>query len=121
MGLIMRLDRQNATVYADFPEAYWSIGNIVFFEGANKTAMVRFELTAYPSREAKYQDSQPATPDLRFGGPAAAYSTKLSTWAGEFPVAGIFPESIPTSVDEQKTALYGFVKQYLGLDGAIDA
>lgn len=121
MGLSFDLQKEDNHLYNDFPDAYWSVDNIAFYTTTNNITMVRFDFNAYASRNAKQFRSSRITPTLQFGGPCSSVvDPLLYQWCGEFDASGIFPNGIPTSVSDQKSVLYVFIKSYLGLTEAVD-
>jgi hypothetical protein len=121
MGLSFTLNKEDNHLYCDFAEAYWSIDDIAFYTTGNNITMVRFNFNAYASRDAKLLRSTTITPLHHFGGPCSTVvDPLLYQWCGEFDASTIFPNGIPTSVNEQKIILYAFVKSYLNLTDAVD-
>jgi hypothetical protein len=119
MGLQFALHKENNAFYTDFPEAYWAVDNIAMGKDGS-AVMVRFEFTAYPSREAKHLQNSRVAP-LAFGGPVFPHvNSALYQWVGLFQAEEIFPNGMPVSEDAQKDIMYPFIKNYLGLSDAID-
>jgi hypothetical protein len=112
MGLKMTLAKENNHLNYDFINAYWSISELSY-----DTQNCYFRLKAYPSREAKLSDLSPlATPTLPMGG--ASYpvvNCSLYLWEAIIPIVNIFPDGIPLDENEQKTAIYKFIKEYTEL------
>jgi len=120
MAILMNLPKEDNILYTDFPNAYWSIENIIF-STLNGCSYTQFNFCAYPSREAKYKTLFPVETTLNWGGPVGmAYTPKLHSWEATFPTADIFPGSIPVSESDQKDTLYLFVKAYLHLTEVVD-
>jgi hypothetical protein len=112
MGLKLTLYKNDNCIYADFIDAYWSIENIQY-----STTYGYADLYCYPSREAKYKQGEQITEfSYGFGGSIEpAYSPKLYHWALTFSNSEIFPNGIPLDENEQKTAIYNWVKNYTNL------
>lgn len=112
MGLQLTLAKENNRLYHDFTGAYWSADDITY-----TTSVVRFTLHCYPSREAKYKhnNNMPAS-TLPIGSASPnIYFTILYSWETYVMITDIFPTGIPLSEDEQKTAIYNWIKSYTGL------
>lgn len=112
MGLQLTLKKKDNSIYADFEDAYWSIENIQY-----TTTYGYADLYCYPSREAKYKKGEEIK-DFTIsvgGGMSPVYEPRLYHWAFTFPIADVFSVGIPLSEDEQKTAIYNWVKAYTGL------
>ena len=112
MGLKLTLSKNDNCIYADFVDAYWSVENIQY-----TTAYGYADLYCYPSREAKYKLGE-AIKDFSFsfgGSIEPAYTTRLYHWGFTFSIASVFPDGIPLDENEQKTAIYNWVKSYTGL------
>ncbi len=112
MGLKLTLSKENNRLYYDFIDAYWSVDAITY-----TTKTVSFTLNCYPSREAKYKhNANMGTSTLPVGSASPeVYFTILYSWETYAMITDIFPEGIPLSEDEQKTAIYEWVKTYTGL------
>lgn len=109
MGLKYILSKEDNRLYNDFVDAYWSIDDINY-----STKTVSFRLNCYPSREAKYKhNTNMAAPTLPVGSaePAICY-TVLYSWYTYALTEDIFPNGIPLDEDEQRTALYEYVKEF---------
>lgn len=112
----MNLPKTDNVLYADFPNAYWCIEGIVF-SSMGGVPHVRFEFSAYASREAKYKNLAPIEATLSHGGPTGiAYNPRLHYWEAVFPAADLFPDGIPLTESEQRMILYDFIKVYLQLE-----
>ena len=119
MGLQFSLHKEYNSLYQDFPTAYWSVDNIALGKDGD-AVMVRFEFTAYPSREAKQQENTQVSP-LSFGGSVFPHvQAALYQWVGLFSAAVIFPDGMPITEAAQKEVLYPFIKTYLQLSDAVD-
>ena len=112
MGLQLTLTKENNRLYFDFVDAYWSVDDINY-----TTQTVSFRLRCYPSREAKYKHlSQMETSSLPIGSASPLiYDTALYLWETYAMITDIFPSGIPLSENEQKTAIYNWVKSYTSL------
>lgn len=112
MGLKLTLSKNDNCIYADFIDAYWSVENIQY-----STAYGYADLYCYPSREAKYKEGS-AVNNLSFtfgGSIEPTFTPRLYHWGFTFNISSVFPSGIPLSEDEQKTAIYNWVKTYTGL------
>lgn len=121
MGFVMELNKQDNVLYIPFPNAYWSIDNIIFTTAGGE-AYCEFSLNAWGSREAKHKELYPLE-ELSFGvgGPTGlAYAPKLYEWLATFPTLSLFPDDIPVAESEQREVLYAFVKDYLQLENYLD-
>ena len=112
MGLKLTLTKENNRLYHDFVDAYWSVDGITY-----STKTVSFVLNCYPSREAKYKhNGAMETSTLPIGSASPnVFFTVLYSWETYAMITDIFPDGIPLSEDEQKTAIYEWVKSYTGL------
>ena len=120
MAILMDLPKEDNVLYTDFPNAYWSIENIIF-STSNGVAYTQFSFFAYASRESKYKGMYPVEVTLSWGGPIGlAYMPRLHSWEATFPTLDIFPDGIPVQESDQKDILYGFIKDYLNLSDVID-
>ena len=120
MAILMNLPKEDNVLYTDFPNAYWCIEGIVF-SSMEGVPYVRFEFSAYASREAKYKNLAPIEATLSHGGPSGiAYNPRLHYWEAVFPAVDIFPEGLPLAESEQKDILYSFIKSYMGLSDFVD-
>jgi hypothetical protein len=119
MGLQFTLPKENNAFYTDVIDAYWSIDDIAMGKDGD-AIMVRFEFTAYPSREAKLMQNT-MVGQLMFGGPIFPHvNAALYQWIGLFQASEIFPDGMPIEESAQKDTLYPFIKDFLGLLDAID-
>ena len=117
MGLSIRLSKQYNHMYTDYPDAYWSVDNICIYPEGDESYL-HFEITAYPSREAKKQKDaviqEPAAKVIPFGGAVkATYEPELFKATQEIPTNYIFKTSVPNTIAEQKEYVYAFVKDAL--------
>ena len=112
MGLQLTLAKENNRQYFDYVDAYWSVDDIGY-----TTQIVSFRLNCYPSREAKYKNlNQMPTSTLPIGSASpAVYDTVLYSWETYAMITDIFPSGIPLDENEQKTAIYNWVKAYTKL------
>lgn len=95
----------------DFVDAYWKVTSIKY-----DTEYVYFYLQAFPSREASQSNGSFIEDRLSVGG--AEFSTfepRLYRWEGATYIQDVFPEGIPLNPDQQKTAIYNWIKSYTGL------
>lgn len=112
MGFKLTLEKENNRLYHTFTDAYWSIDGLNY-----TTSVIRFTLNCYPSRESKYKhNSQMSESTLSIGSASPLiYFTILYSWDTYVNISTIFPTGIPLSEDEQKTAIYNWIKSYTGL------
>lgn len=112
MGLQLTLEKANNRQYTDYVDAYWSVDDIAY-----TTQTVSFRLQCYPSREAKYKNlNQMPTSTLPIGSASPdIYDTVLYLWETYAMITDIFPNGIPLDENEQKTAIYNWVKNFTGL------
>ena len=113
MALSMTLTKNQNHMYEDYPDAYWVIENIRY-----STDMVAAYLCCYASRECSKKNGLDI-PDWRqipIGGPEFnACKNRLWQWEFSASMAEVFPDGIPLSVNEQKTAIYNWIKAYTQL------
>ena len=112
MGLKLTLSKENNPLYYDFVNAYWAITNINY-----TVNQCIFKLEAFPSRDAKYKTRTPLEGTTLPIGCASSpmFETNLYEWDGTFMISDIFPSGIPLDANEQKTAVYNFIKSYTSL------
>lgn len=111
MALQMTLAKDKNTMYFDFPNAYWVIEDLNY-----TTKAVVFRLNVYPNRESKLMQNHVLdNPTVGVGGAMNVVSSRLYTWQAVTEITNIFPNGIPLSADEQKTAIYNWIKSYTGL------
>ena len=112
MGLQMTLPKDKNGMYVDFVDAYWKTINISY-----TTDRVCVEVACYPSREcSKLEGQKLENPYFDYGGPVNNYVfSKLYSFAFIVEIKDIFPNGIPLDANEQKTAIYNFIKSYTRL------
>lgn len=112
MGLKLTLDIENSYMAVKYVDAYWKLENIRY-----STTEVGAELFCYPSRDASKLNLVPMpSPTLPIGAPIKnVYEPKLYRWNLLANIVEIFPDGIPLDEDEQKTAIYKWIKKYTGL------
>lgn len=112
MGLLLPLSKTKNTMYYDFDQAYWAINDLMYSETA-----CGFTLNAYPSREAKLMNNTILdNPTIGFGSSGTnVVDSILYTWNIQVAILEIFPSGIPLNPDEQKTAIYNWIKDFTGL------
>lgn len=112
MGLGMTLGKEHNPLYYDFRDAYWVVSDIHYTPGS-----VGFSLECYPSREARHLAfSEIPEKSIGIGGTTKSiYDSILYSWCGEFTMRDILPLGIPLDADQQKTAIYNWMKTYNGL------
>lgn len=113
MGLKYSLNSDQNHIGIDFIDAYWVIEEIKYINN-NAIGVLR----CFPSREISKKEGYRYTgwETIKIGGPAFQY-VKACLWEWEFmfPVEEVFPYGIPISEDEQKTAIYNWIKDYTKL------
>lgn len=112
MGLQMTLPKDKNGMYFDFVNAYWKVIEISY-----TTDRICVEVACYPSREcSKAEGMILENPSFDYGGPVNNHVfSKLYSFAFIVEIKDIFPSGIPLDVNQQKTAIYNFVKSYTGL------
>lgn len=111
MGLKLTLEKEKNYLYHTFTDAYWSIKEIKY-----TTSDLYGRLLCYPSRDASHKNGQSITEYLSVGGSCLPIiEPKLYCWEFTAPISTVFPNGIPLSADEQKTAIYNWIKSYTGL------
>lgn len=114
MGLQCALTKEQNHMGIDFPGAYFAIDNFGFGESSGEY-IVNITLNGYPNRETKHMSGKSVSnSSLPFGGAyRMIYEPCIYSWNTQFKVDRVFPEGIPTDIDEVKTKLYKFIKSYL--------
>ena len=112
MALQLTLSKENNFLYYDFIDAYWRIEDINY-----DTTMCNVTLVVYPNREARDKHkSMIQNYTISVGASLYVnYQTHLYLWNLTAPLASIFPNGIPLNENEQKTAIYNYIKAYTGL------
>ena len=112
MGLLLDLPKEKNTMYYDFDNAYWVIENLSY-----DTTACGFELNAYPTREAhQMENTILKNNSIGFGSCGSnVVNGLLYAWNVELAIIDVFPTGIPLSPDEQKTAIYEWIKNYTKL------
>lgn len=111
MALKMTLEAKYNHMGIDFIDAYWKITSISYDIEA-----VYFKLQAYPNREASKKSGDFIEERLPIGG--AEFSTfepRLYSWGGATYIQDVFPNGIPLDPNQQKTAIYNWIKGYTEL------
>ena len=113
MGLLLELAKEKNTMYFDFENAYWSIEDLIY-----STTNFAFSLSAYPSRESKLMNNSVLEDNsIGFGSSGSnVINSLLYIWKVQLSIVDVFPTGIPLSSDEQKTAIYEWIKSYTKLD-----
>lgn len=115
MGLKLTLTENQNFMGTEFKDAYWKITNFGLGE-YNGDYIVSIKLSAYPSREASIKaDNMEEVGSINVFGASARpiYEPVLYEWNAMFPVSAIYPEGIPSDMDQAKTTAYSFIKEYL--------
>ena len=111
MGLKLTLEKEKNHLYRTFENAYWAIKEINY-----TTSELYGKLICYPSREASHKQGQRVEGHFDVGGSHfPIIEAKLYCWEFLAPISTVFPNGIPISEDEQKTAIYKWVKSYTEL------
>lgn len=110
MGLQLTLPKTTNRMYYDFVDAYWRIDEIQY-----GTSEFMFILCCYPTREASQHKGQEVPSNLGFGGADGTIQPELYRWEGIFTISTVFPNGIPLSPYDQKTAIYNWIKEYTQL------
>ena len=111
MGLKLTLEKEKNHLYHTFEDAYWAIKEIKY-----TTSELYGKLICYPSREASHKQGQSVEGRLSVGGPYfPIIEPRLYHWEFLAPISTVFPSGIPLSEDEQKTAIYNWIKSYTRL------
>ena len=91
-------------------DAYWVVQDLRY-ETQSDGLYVVFWLNCYPSRDSSKLTGQPVE-GLTIGRPMSAiYNGKLYEFLGLVRADVLFPNGIPISMDEQKTAIYDWIKE----------
>lgn len=115
MGLKLTLEADQNFMGVKFEDAYWKLTNFGFGE-YNGGYVISLKLSAFPSRESCKLTEQCLDVDAisTFGASARpVYDSVLYEWNALFPVSEVFPEYVPTDMDQAKTTAYSFIKSYL--------
>lgn len=111
MGLQLTLEKEKNQMYHTFTDAYWAIKEIRY-----TTELLYGRLICYPSRDASHKQGEKVESSLNVGGSYfPIVESSLYQWEFSSNIADIFPTGIPLSEDEQKTAIYNWIKSYTGL------
>lgn len=111
MALELTLEAKYNHMAIDFIDAYWKITSITY-----DTEHVYFYLKTFPSREASKKASEFITDRLVIGGSIyTTFEPQLYSWEGVTHIGDVFPNGIPLDPNEQKTALYNWIKAYTQL------
>ena len=112
MGLQLTLNKESNQLYHTFTDAYWAIKDIGY-----TTEDVYAKLICYPSREASHKQGEVVSSSLIVGGSyLPIIDCALYKWEFTAKVSEMFPNGIPLSSNEQKTAIYNWIKSYTQLD-----
>lgn len=111
MGLKLTLEKENNQIYHTFEDAYWAVKEIRY-----TTEDMYAKLICYPSRESSHMQGEVVSSSLPVGGPyLPIVDSALYQWEFTAKISEVFPEGIPLSQNEQKTAIYEWVKSYTRL------
>ena len=111
MGLKLTLEKENNQLYHTFVDAYWAVKEIRY-----TTEDMYAKLICYPSRESSHKQGEVVSSSLPVGGSyLPIVDSALYQWEFTAKIAEVFPDGIPLDEDEQKTAIYEWVKAYTGM------
>lgn len=112
MGLRMTLPKDKNHICVEFADAYWAIRTMEY-----DYEKVTFNLTCYPTREAKILDGTEIeyTSINGYGKCLPIFNPKLYEWTASALISKVFPEGIPLGRDAQLKVIYTFIKDYTGL------
>ena len=115
MGLTLKLDSDQNYMGISFENAYWTITNLTFSDQKGEF-LIGVALSGYPSRESYLatKSNKEVNLTLPFGGSIRpTVSSELYTWYCTLRVEKVFPDGIPSSLDEAKSIIYQYIKDYL--------
>lgn len=113
MGFLINLPKESNHMYTDYPEAYWYLDNIrtIYEDGVQK---VLYDVSAYPSREVKNKEGYWLVSAYPFGNPTSSrVNACLYRFTDNHPTAEIFPNGMPSDLNEVKSILYNHFKTFL--------
>ena len=113
MGFLINLPKESNAMYTDYPEAYWYLDNVrTIYE--DDIQNVLYDVSAYPSREVKNNDGFWLVPAYPFGNPTRSQvDALLYVFTDKHPTAEIFPNGMPSDLNEVKRILYTHFKAFL--------
>ena len=113
MALSYTISKDMNPMYVDFNDAYWVITDLRY-----TTEDIVGWLKAYPSRECyKKEGNVIEDKTIAFGGTTDfSYQPHIWQWNFMFPIKNVFPNGIPLDVNQQKTNVYNFIKEYTQLE-----
>lgn len=112
MGLQLTLEKEFNQLCHTFDNAYWVVKEIRY-----TTEDMYAKLLCYPSRESSHKQGEVVSSSLGIGGSyLPIIDSALYHWEFTAKIADIFPSGIPLSENEQKTAIYKWVKAYTNLN-----
>ena len=117
MGFLINLPKKSNAMYTDYPEAYWYLDNIrtIYEDGVQK---VLYDVSAYPSREVKNNEGLWLVSAYPFGYPTKSQvDSCLYRFTDKHPTAEIFPNGMPSDLNEVKRILYTLFKVFLDCIG----
>lgn len=110
MGLKLSITKDKNHLHYDFPEAYWKVDEFSISNG-----YVGGVLVAYPNKESR-DNCNTDVGQIQIGGPVQhTVDPKIYEWVFSVGLSQVFGSSIPVDVDDQKTAIYNWIKGYTGL------
>lgn len=113
MGFLINLPKESNAMYTDYPEAYWYLDNIRTIYESN-VQQVLYDVSAYPSREIKNNEGLWLVSAYPFGYPTKSQvDSCLYRFTDKHPTAEIFPNGMPSDLNEVKRILYNHFKAFL--------
>ena len=113
MGFLINLPKESNHMYTDYPSAYWYLDNIrtIYEDGIQQ---VLYDVSAYPSRDVKNKNGLWLVSAYPLGNPVQSQvNACLYRFTDKHPAADLFPNGMPTDLDEVKSILYIHFKNYL--------
>lgn len=111
MGLQLTLDKEKNQFYYTFVDAYWCVKEIAY-----STEDMYARLVCYPNRESSHKQGTVVPSALSVGGSyLPVVDSAIYHWQFTAKIVDVFPNGIPLNENEQKTAIYNWVKAYTGI------
>lgn len=113
MGFLINLPKESNHMYTDYPSAYWYLDNIrTLYE--NGIQNVLYDVSAYPSREVRNNEGKWLVSVYPFGYPTKSQvDSCLYRFTDKHHTAEIFPNGMPSDLNEVKSILYNHFKAFL--------
>lgn len=115
MGFMKTLNADENFIGADFPNAYFKLTNFGMGE-FNGGYIVAVTLSGFASRDAakKHEGNEEVPGSIGIGGSARpVFEPELYRWNAQFNLSDMFPDGVPSSLDEAKAQTYRFLKDFL--------